>query len=95
MIASGEKKEEYRDIKPFWVKRLGYYHDSDRETGYYFDGFAEFDLVRFARGGHFHSSLPQITLEIEEIVIGKGKPEWGAEPSKTYFVIHLGKITNP
>jgi len=22
MIASGEKKEEYREIKPFWTKRL-------------------------------------------------------------------------
>jgi hypothetical protein len=22
MIASGEKKEEYREIKPYWIKRL-------------------------------------------------------------------------
>ena len=24
MIASGEKKEEYREIKPYWTKRLTY-----------------------------------------------------------------------
>lgn len=28
MIASGEKKEEYRDIKPYWLNRLMYYHSA-------------------------------------------------------------------
>ena len=27
--------------------------------------------------------------EIRDIVIGQGKPEWGAEPGKYYFVIKL------
>lgn len=28
---------------------------------------------------------------VKELVIDKGKPEWGAEPDKLYFVIRLGK----
>lgn len=30
-------------------------------------------------------------FEVESIVIGKGNPDWGAEPDKDYFVIKLGK----
>lgn len=29
MIASGEKKEEYREIKPYWIKRFIWNNDSD------------------------------------------------------------------
>lgn len=88
MIASGEKKEEYREIKPYWEKKLeGHYVE--------FDEALEFDVVRFARGGHFKDTLPQITVECLGIHRGTGKTEWGAEPGKEYFVIKLGKIIQP
>lgn len=32
-----------------------------------------------------------MTFEIEEIKIGKGREEWGAESDKDYFIIKLGK----
>ena len=60
-----------------------------------FPNFAEYDVIRFARGGHFHSSVPQMTVQFKEIKIGTGKPEWGAEPGKEYFVIKLGEIITP
>lgn len=88
MIASGEKKEEYREIKKFWMKRLW-------ATSNLLDGAKYFNAVHFARGGHFHPSLPQMTLECKGIEIGTGKPEWGAEPGKEYFVIKLGEIIKP
>lgn len=95
MIASGEKLEEYREVKDFWSKRfLGpdwFKYDldflSDKLANYY-----QYDTVCFARGGHFHKSIPQMLIELKSIKIGKGKPEWGAEPGKEYFVIKLGKI---
>lgn len=113
MIASGEKKEEYREIKDFWAKRLLYKigvpwggclsPKADIIKGDYEASgwksftrgapiFEDFSQVKFARGGHFHPDLPQMTLENKGIRIGEGKPEWGAEPGKKYFVISLGEI---
>ena len=93
MIESGFKTEEYRDIKPFWIKRL--VECVDYELGF---GklnatvrFKDFTHVTFARGGHFHPSIPQITLELNGIEIGLGLPKWGAELDKEYFVIKLGE----
>jgi hypothetical protein len=87
MIEAGIKHEEYREIKPYWIRRLTAWNNA-------FDPCRDFYAVRLARGGHFHESIPQITVECEEIQIGYGKPEWGAEPNKEYFVIKLGKIIN-
>lgn len=106
MIASGEKKEEYRDTKPFWINRFVLKDYRKYSTQLYLEDIKmpyndkylfhsicnEFDAVRFARGGHFHPSIPQMTLELSGIEIGQGKPEWGAEEGKEYFVIKLGEI---
>lgn len=94
-IASGEKPEEYREIKEFWAKRfLGpdwfkYYPETIEDA---LKNYFDYTHVRFARGGHFHPSLPQMTIELKSIIIGTGNPEWGAEPGKEYFVIKLGEI---
>lgn len=29
---------------------------------------------------------------IVSLTIGEGKPEWGAEPNKMYYVLHIEKI---
>lgn len=96
MILSGEKREEYRDLKVYWANRLcsnircdsvgGWLHNIDSSVS-----FINFDAVRFARGGHFHPSIPQMTVECKGIGIGKGKQEWGATGDE-YFVIKLGNI---
>lgn len=87
MIEAGIKKEEYREMKDYWIKRLW---TSDHE----YDPPKVFDAVCFARGGHFHPSIKQITLKCEGIDIGCGNQDWGAEPGKEYFVIKLGEIIN-
>lgn len=106
MVGSGEKKEEYREIKPYWIKRLcvpGYIKYSnpltldDLKKPYgdktLFDAIVTtYDAICFARGGHFHSSIPQTTIECEGIEIRTGNTLWGAEPGKEYFVIKLGEI---
>jgi hypothetical protein len=84
MIASGEKKEEYREITPYWIKRLR------TKMG----DFMYFDHVLFANGGHF-GDVPKMNIELLRITIGKGKKKWGAEPGKKYFVIKLGRISLP
>ena len=77
MILSGEKTEEYRDIKSYYNLRL---------IG------KEYDTVVFRNG--YASNAPQFTIELKSITPSIGKPEWGAEANKKYFVLYLGKIIN-
>ena len=85
MIASGEKKEEYREIKKYWQDRLCC-------TSNILDGFQDFDEIIFKHG--YSSGAPLIVVECKGIGLGEGKAEWGAEPGKEYFIIKLGNIVN-
>lgn len=77
MIASGEKKEEYREIKPYWRNRL-------------IDiNFKRFDVVKFRNG--YSKDSPTITVEFIRCDMAEGRKEWGAEPGVRYFVIKLGE----
>lgn len=100
MVLSGEKKEEYREVKDYWVSRLvneftsPYQHEP---FNFIYKGVKNgmwsavpFDVVQFKNG--YSSDAPTMTVEIENIDIEYGKEKWGAEQGKTYFVIKLGKI---
>jgi hypothetical protein len=84
MVASGEKKEEYREINNYWIRRL----NKNGMAGD--DEFKDFDCVKFRNG--YSKNAPTIVCEFEEIEISKGRSEWGAESGKEYFVIKLGSI---
>lgn len=89
MIASGEKKEEYREIKDFWSIRLSGYslaHGIKKVS----QNFKPFDRIVFTNG--YAKDSPKVTIEFKGIELGMGKSEWGANPSLEYFVIKLGKI---
>ena len=92
IIESGKKPEEYREVKEYWIKRLmnGFYHNAKSAASDPLQSFKAFDLVNFARGGHFHPSLPQMSFECKGISIGKGNPDWGA-PLEDVFIIKLGE----
>lgn len=100
MIASGEKTEEYREINPYWEKRL--LEDYEAMKRDYemlmFRSFVVGDPLEYPRGFthvRFHRGYSKITMtfEIDSITFGKGKEEWGAEPGKMYFVIKLKRRT--
>lgn len=98
MIADGIKKEEYRDETYYWMVRLMNWEYRERNNVAPFKEFTDFkhfDIVRFARGGHFHPSIPQMNLEFKGTELKEGNPEWGAVPGKIYFTINLGEITTP
>lgn len=94
MIASGEKKEEYRELKPYWVSRLTESHpgaiggDLMHRHKVIAYTFKTFDYIHFANG---YNRPEIINIQCEGISIGNGKPDWGAEPGKEYFVIKLGE----
>lgn len=94
MIESGEKTEEYREIKPYWVKRLGgldvfgFKNDSliIEPKGV---EFTRFDRVIFKNG--YSKTARKMEFECNGILVGPGKFEWGALRNESYFVIKLGK----
>lgn len=94
MIASGEKKEEYRELKPFWYNRLTseYWINAGTPTASKHYNFLNFDAIKFYNGWAPSEKYKNITIEWKGIKVGNGKSEWGAEPGKEYFVIKLGEI---
>lgn len=83
MIASGEKKEEYREIKPYWAKRfLG--HKNLLNPAFY---------VLFRHG--YAKDAPEIMFELNSIEIGSAKPEWSDNWQGDVFVLKLGSKIDP
>lgn len=86
MIQRGEKLEEYREITDYWKKRL--YKE-------FWDGpkicicdFEKFDKLVFTLGyPKAGDASRRLEFNAPKIRIGEGRPEWGAEPGKLYFVI--------
>lgn len=77
------KLEEYRDYKEYWFKRLveeGNFSTKEIRK------FKDFDTITFVYG----YTKRKMIFECNGIEIGTGKPEWGAEPGREYFVIKLG-----
>ena len=82
MILSGQKKEEYREIKPYWTKRLlKYYHR-------YITKQTIFN-IKFRNG--YGNDKPTITCKVA-LRKGKGKQEWGAEQGKEYYILEILEI---
>ena len=77
LIEQGEKKEEYRDITPYYDKRL---RNAD-------GSFKQYDAVCF----HYGYSSKTMTYKVEDVFVGEGVSSWGADPNKKYYVIQLGK----
>lgn len=95
MTETGEKPDEYREIKPYWIKRLcddhngcigGDFMDAHKVKSY---TFKSFDNVKAVNG--YGNNRPSWTRKFIGIEIDTGNPEWGAEPGKKYFVIKLGE----
>lgn len=87
MIRSGEKVEEYREIKYFWKNRFifGKYIDQCGICKIY---FCNFDKLVFTLGyPKAGDTSRRLEFKNPKIRIDTGKPEWGAEPGKKYFVI--------
>jgi len=74
MIASGTKKEEYRDITPYYEARLGKYMKQG--------------LFRIILRAGYRRDSPKMSCVVW-LSKGTGNPDWGAEPGKEYFVLRI------
>lgn len=90
MILSGEKKEEYREIKPYWTKRLlksDIKFDIEKLQNTLRKQNSYLDRTVIFRNG-YSSNSPSIKCMVS-INIGFGKPEWGAEVGIEYYVLKI------
>ena len=108
MTDSGEKKEDYREINEYWIKRLCFKPTmgckSDfpmhRRVDTYLIGkvgfvFKRFETNTMTLGYPKKGDTDRIRVyEHAGIEIRTGNPKWGAEPNKLYFVIKHGKRIN-
>lgn len=98
MIASGEKKEEYREIKPYYKTRFynAIKKELDKETFaqqvtavVLYDNTVMLDVI--FRNGYSKNS-PKIKCKCIFKGRGQGKEEWGAEPGKEYYILEILEI---
>lgn len=93
MIQMGEKKEEYREIRWYWVNRPMVNVNLPNGDVYFTKGFEEFRKfthIRFTNG--YSKNSPSFTIQCNGIRIGRGNPEWGAPTDRDVFILSLGKI---
>lgn len=83
MILSGEKREEYRLIKPHWISRF-----LEKKT----QGFRNYQYIQFTNGYGDHR--PHFICKCEGISKGLGRIEWGAPFKKRVFILNLGEIVS-
>lgn len=79
MILSGIKKEEYRDIKPYYTKRF-------MSEGLFYNRSA---VILFRNG---YSNKSPYFKALCSLYIKEGKEEWGAIPGQKYYVLEILKV---
>jgi len=76
MIASGEKKEEYRERKPYYHRKFLI----DRN----------YDVICFRNG--YRKDSPTMYVKLLRVTSSLGILEWGAPENTTVYILKLGKI---
>lgn len=97
MILSGEKKEEYREFKPYWVRRLLGDKDAYKEPypiptePTYFEKPENLQTVTFING--YGDDRPRMVVELLNINANIPNPDWCPPDTEGYwFVLELGEI---
>jgi hypothetical protein len=98
-IAAGTKKQEYRELKPYWINRLCWheYHNLDPEQlkeliakginpvkSFYYDAIA------FTNGYSHEAINSRFFIKLTNITIGPAAPSWIA--TDDVFILHLGEV---
>lgn len=100
MILSGEKKEEYREIKPYYMSRIRkiWYVPTDFTDHVVIEGLknykeeeAPYYEVRVLFRNGYKKDSPSFIAKCT-LSIGSGREEWGAEKGKEYFVFLINEI---
>lgn len=92
MIFHDDKREEYREITPYWIRRL-------------VDNYKDFDetqpiqrpkgITKICFVNGYQKDARRFTIEWKDIKIRPPKPRWcpaGTDLAKPLFVLELGEI---
>lgn len=103
MIRTGEKKEEYRDIKPYYITRFlkemrfpKSWRKNQNDIKWFLAELEQIapnfytDITIQFRNG-YHKDAPTLLCKCR-LRVGYGKPEWGAEPEVKYFILDIIEI---
>ena len=91
MILSGEKKEEYREIKPYYETRfmtvygIAWIYGGIKVKG------RESPIKEILFKNGYSKNSPQFVAKCA-LHIGTGKEEWGAEQNKEYYILRIHEI---
>ena len=90
MIRLGEKKEEYREIKPYYTSR---FCNVVLHNGGCFEKIGKEHLplgtVKFRNG---YAANAKSFLADCVLTMGTGKEEWGAETGRSYYVLKIANV---
>ena len=90
MILCGEKKEEYREIKAYYMTRFsnaGLLNMDLESLNYVETGNERQIMFRNGYSSNSPSFVANCTLHF-----GTGKTEWGAEEGKKYYILKIMEI---
>lgn len=93
MILSGQKKEEYREIKPYYDIRFGNEFFGHRLTPEQIKALKRY--MTLPTEVAFRNGYSKNSLHIKcwcRLTAGQGKEEWGAEPNKEYYILEILEI---
>lgn len=76
-IWQGEKLEEYREIKPYYIKRL--------------EKFADLSSFSVGLRAGYRADSPFLVCMCK-LKKGEGFEKWGAETGKKYYVLEIQKL---
>ena len=91
MILSGEKKEEYQELKPYYRSRFEHCFDVIEYRGKYISTFEENPVREIIFRNGYGKDSPSFVAKCT-LSVGAGKEEWGADPGKKYFVLTIKEI---
>ena len=103
LIRSGEKKEEYREIKPYYITRFlkemrfpKSYRKNLNDIKWFIGeleqitpNFSTAITIQLKNG--YHKDAPTLICKCG-LRVGYGKEEWGAEPETKYFILDILEI---
>ena len=93
MILSGEKKEEYREIKQHWTSRLYVRKKENNDISY--NEKKNFEFIEFRNG--YGADKPFAIFEFKGLSKGKPKAKWSGQKfpkdkkDDDLYIIHIGK----
>ena len=89
MRKSGKKKEDYREIKPYWYSRFCRIFSFVKNTNIPFEREWDRHWIRFRNG--YGKARPSLMAEVT-LHRDTSRPEWGAKEGKEYYVLKIHNI---